>query len=71
MRELAGHEPGRYAEVLQWKVADALDAYEHRLWRQARRDYDVALQIWAALASTGASRQKRPPEPPPILRQQR
>ena len=68
MRELAGDDPERFREVLKWKVGDALAAYEKRLREQAQRRYEIELQVWSTLAATGATRKRRPPEPPLILK---
>lgn len=58
-----------YAAVLKWPLAEALLSYEHRLKERARHDWEVATQQWAALAATGATKQKKPPDLPKILRE--
>jgi hypothetical protein len=68
VRELSGHDPGRYAAVLRYPAAEALEAFEARLRQVARQDYHMAVQVWAALAATGATKRKKPPDPPAILR---
>lgn len=68
MREIAGHDPRRYAETLRVPVGEGLKAYEHRLRENAREDYRAAVLTWAVLAAAGATKQKKPPEPPTILR---
>ena len=68
MRELAAYQVDQYPRVLKYPVGEALLAFEHRLREQAREQYQAACQIWAALAATGASKSKRPPEPPAILK---
>jgi hypothetical protein len=68
VRELADYDPGRYAQILRYPAGEALMAYEHRLRQQTRQDYDRAVQIWATLAATGATKSKRPPELPAILK---
>ena len=69
IRELAGYEVGRYGEVLGYPAGEALKAFEYRLRERAREDYRMACQVWAALAATGATKQRKPPEPPAILRE--
>jgi hypothetical protein len=69
IREIAGHDPGRYREVLKWPIGEALKSYEFRLRQQARQEYHAAVQVWAVLAATGATKQKKPPEPPAILKE--
>jgi hypothetical protein len=59
---------GRYQEVLRYPAGEALAAYQHRLREQAKHDYELNCQIWAALAATGATKQKKPPEVPAILK---
>lgn len=59
----------RYAEVLDWPLAEALAAYENKLREDARRDYHVEYLAWAVLAATGATRRKRPPDLPAILKE--
>ncbi len=41
-------------------------SYVERMKRNARRSYEVDLQLWATLAAAGVTKQKRP-EPPAIL----
>lgn len=68
IRELAGYDVARYQEILDWPLGEALAAFEHQLREDARRDYAVATLAWAALAATGASKRKKPPQPPAILK---
>lgn len=69
MRELAGYDVSRYAEITKWPLAEALAAYENKLREDARRDYQVEYLAWAVLASTGATKRKKPPELPPVLKE--
>lgn len=39
IRDLAGHDPGRFAEVRGWLLSDALSAFEARLRERALIDY--------------------------------
>lgn len=68
LRTLAGYDVSRYPEVLRWPLLEALESYQHRLRDQVRQQYEIACQVWASLAATGATKRKRPPEPPAILR---
>lgn len=67
MRALAGNDPGRYEQVLDWPVAEAMEAYQQMLRREAGQQYKLQVLMWAVLAQSGATRQKRPPKPPKIL----
>ncbi len=69
VRELAGYEVARYAEIIRWPLAEALLTYEHRLRAEARRKYEIEYITWCILAQSRATKRKRPPEPPEILRQ--
>lgn len=69
IRELAGYDPRRYEEILDWPVAEALAAFEARLKEEARHSYTLACQMWAALAATGATKKRKPPELPAILKE--
>lgn len=69
MRELAGYDVARYREIKHWPLAEALLAYENKLREDARRDYHVEYLAWANLAATGATKRKRPPELPAILKE--
>lgn len=67
IRRLAG-TPDRYETVLDYGVRDGLLAYEQILRDEARMDYHTSTLVWAALAATGATKQKKPPAAPPILK---
>jgi len=69
VRELAGYYVSRYAEITKWPLAEALVAYENKLREDARRDYQVEYLAWASLAATGATKRKKPPELPAILKE--
>jgi hypothetical protein len=69
VRELAGYDFARYAEITRWPLAEALVAYENKLREDARRDYHVEYLAWAVLAATGATKRKKPPEVPAILKE--
>jgi hypothetical protein len=69
VRELAAYDVARYAEITRWPLAEALAAYENKLREDARRDYQVEYLAWATLAATGATKRKRPPEVPAILKE--
>jgi hypothetical protein len=66
---LAGYAVDRYPQVLKYPAGEALAAYQHLLREQARREYELSCQIWAALAATGATKQRKPPELPAILKE--
>lgn len=68
IRDLAGHDPERYAAIMKWPLAEALGAYEARLKNDARRDYGLEVTVWATLAAQGASKSKKAPELPEILK---
>lgn len=68
VRELGQYDRDRYGLILRWPVEEALAAFEWRLKSRAREDYAVAVLAWASLAATGATKKKRPPELPAILR---
>lgn len=68
VRELAGYDVARYAEITRWPLAEALAAYENKLREDARRDYQVQYLAWAVLAAAGATKRKRPPDLPEILK---
>ena len=69
MREVAGYDVSRYAEITKWPLAEALVAYENKLREDAQRDYQVEYLAWASLAATGATKRKKPPELPAILKE--
>jgi hypothetical protein len=68
VRTLASYDPGRYHAVLRYPAGEALMAYEQKLRDEASRQHQAACQVWATLAATGASKNKRAPEPPAILK---
>lgn len=68
VRQLADYDAARYAEILRWPLVEALLAYEHRLRAQAQRRYDMQLLTWCILVQSGATKRKRPPELPAILK---
>lgn len=68
VRELAGGDVARYEDVLGWPLGDALAAYEDRLRDDAQRDYYVRFLSWSVLAAMGATKSKKPPELPGILK---
>jgi len=67
---LANFDVARYTEIIRWPLVEALAAYEHRLREQARRQYELDYLAWCILAQSGASRRKRPPVLPAILKEE-
>lgn len=61
---------GRYPEVIRWPLVEALAAYEYRLREQARRQYELDYLAWCILAQSGATKRKRPPTLPAILKEE-
>lgn len=69
MRELAEWQPDQYARVACWPLREALLAFEHRMKVRAREDYTATILRHAVLAPhMNDARDRRTPEPPPILR---
>jgi hypothetical protein len=68
VRDLADYDPGRYAQVLKWPLAEALSAYEAGLKADAAHDYETQVKVWSTLAATGATKEKKPPKLPDILK---
>jgi hypothetical protein len=64
---MAGFDPGRYAEVMDWPLRDLFLGFIERLRDQARRNYEVEMLIWATLAPH-QKRQQKPPDVPALLR---
>ncbi len=60
----------RYAEVVRWPLVEALAAYEHSLREHARRQYELDFIAWCILAQSGATKRKRPPALPTILKEE-
>jgi len=67
VRRLGGNDPDRCRTIMQWRLADALAAYEAEITETARRGYEFEVLIWAVLAQSGAGK-KQPPKPPDLLR---
>jgi hypothetical protein len=69
VRELANWEPDHYERVLRWPLREALLAFEQKLKREAREDYQQELMRFAIRSPWIAkSSERKPPDPPPILR---
>jgi len=51
---------------MKWPLAEALAAYEARLRKDATRDYQVEVIVWAIGAQAGSKGKK--PELPAILK---
>lgn len=64
---MAGHDPARIDEVMDWPLRDLLLGYLARLRETARRDYQAELLVWAVLAPY-QKRQSKPPELPAVLK---
>jgi hypothetical protein len=64
---MAGYDPGRYDEVMDWPLRDLFLGFIDRLRDQARRNYEVELIVWAVLAPH-QKRQSKAPDLPEILR---
>jgi hypothetical protein len=67
IREVARDDPGRIREVFEWPLRDLLLAYLGCLRAAARRQYEVELLVWSALAPH-QRRKTDPPKLPRILR---
>jgi hypothetical protein len=67
IREVARHDAGRIREVFEWSLRDLLLAYLERLRTAARRNYEIELLVWSALAPH-QRRKTDPPKLPRILR---
>jgi hypothetical protein len=63
VRLIAGHDPLRYAAMLDVPLREALLAYEARLREAALEDYRAELLQWAVLAPHSSKRTKPPPRP--------
>ena len=67
VRELAGYDPERAAQVLRWPLREGLLAYVDVLKKQAREEYKIAVLAWAPQAPY-MKEDSRPPSLPKILR---
>ena len=67
IREVAGHDPARFEEVMQWPLRELFLAYVARLRKLAREGYQVELLVWAVLAPYQKDK-TNPPALPAILR---
>ena len=67
IREVARHDAGRVREVFEWPLRDLLLAYLEYLRAGARRNYEMELLVWSALAPH-QRRKIDPPKLPRILR---
>jgi hypothetical protein len=69
VRELADHNPLRYADVIRIPLAEALHCYEHVLREDARRDYELRSLLYVIKNSSGmGKRVGKPPELPAIMK---
>lgn len=64
---MAGHDPARFDEVMDWPLRDLFLGYIARLRETARRSYQVELLVWAILAPY-QKQKARPPDLPAILK---
>lgn len=48
IRELAGHDPARYPEILDWPLAEALASYQEALRRDAAKLFMHEQTLYAA-----------------------
>jgi hypothetical protein len=67
IREVARHDAGRVREIFEWPLRDLLLAYLEHLRVIARRNYELELLVWSALAPH-QRRRTDPPKLPRILR---
>jgi hypothetical protein len=64
---MAGHDPGRFAEVMDWPLRELFLGFLDRLRERARDNYELELLVWAILAPY-QKHQTRAPNLPRILR---
>ena len=62
IREAAGHDAGRFREVMDYPLRELFLGYTARLREIARRNYELDVLVWAALAP----HQKNPAKPPDV-----
>jgi hypothetical protein len=67
IRAVARDDAGRVREVFEWPLRDIMLAYLESMRVQARRNYEVELLVWSALAPH-QRRRTDPPKLPRILR---
>lgn len=67
VRELAEYDPDRAAHVLHWLIREGLLRYVHLLRERARRQYELAVLVWAPQAPY-AEKGSKPPDLPKILK---
>lgn len=65
IRAIAGQDPTRFDEVMEWTLRDLFLAYLEQMKSSARHAYEVELLMWAVLAAGGAKVKR--PEPPAVL----
>lgn len=64
---MAGHDPGRFDEVMDWPLRDLFLGFLERVQERARQNYQTELLVWAALAPH-QKRQSKPPDLPAVLK---
>jgi hypothetical protein len=62
VREVAGHDPARFDEVMSWALREIFLTYEAKMKVEARRSYEAEVLVWATLAP----HQKNPPKAPDL-----
>lgn len=67
MRDIAGHDPRRAEEVMDWPLRDIFLAFIERMRQAAVERYRAELLVWAVLAPY-QKRSQKPPEIPSILK---
>lgn len=67
LRDLAGHDYARYAEVARWPVREAACAFIERMKEQAGRAFRHEQLIWALLAPH-AEKKTEAPKLPDLLK---
>jgi hypothetical protein len=65
---LAGFDPAKYSAVCRWPMTEALVSLERLLVDEAADSYRFQVLQWAILAQSGATKEKKPPRPPELLR---
>jgi hypothetical protein len=66
VRKLAKSDPDRCAEIMRWRLADALEAYVAMVIDEAHELHRFELLTWAIKTQGGGK--SKPPKPPEILR---
>jgi hypothetical protein len=66
---LADYDYSRYSQVIKWPIAEALEAYHHKLIDQAREDYRHRVMCWSTFAAQPRKKKLEPPKEPAILKE--